>query len=58
VLSKRRSAGTLEVAPSGAEVTGAVSPALEEIKSPAAGTTPTAAQGDAADREAAAKRRE
>jgi K(+)-stimulated pyrophosphate-energized sodium pump len=58
VLSKRRSAGTLEVAPSGAEVTGAVSPAIEEVQSPAAGSTPTAAQGDAADRETAAKRRE
>jgi K(+)-stimulated pyrophosphate-energized sodium pump len=45
VISKRRSAGTLEVAPSGAEVTGAVSPAIEEVQSPAAGTTPTAAQG-------------
>jgi hypothetical protein len=39
-------------------VTGAVSPAIEEVQSPAAGSTPTAAQGDAADRETAAKRRE
>jgi K(+)-stimulated pyrophosphate-energized sodium pump len=60
VVSKRRSAGTvLEAAPSGAEVTGAVSPALEEVvETPAPGTTPTAAQGDVTDREAATKRRE
>jgi K(+)-stimulated pyrophosphate-energized sodium pump len=45
VFSKRRSGGTLEPAPSGTEVTGAVSPAIEEVRSPAAGTTPTAAQG-------------
>jgi hypothetical protein len=56
VISKRRAGGTLEEAPSGTEVTGAVSPAIDEVKAPAAGATPTAAQGDVTDRETAAKR--
>jgi K(+)-stimulated pyrophosphate-energized sodium pump len=58
VVSKRRSAGTLEEAPSAAEVTAAVSPAIDEVKAPAVGTSPTAAQGDVTDRETAAKRPE
>jgi K(+)-stimulated pyrophosphate-energized sodium pump len=56
VVSKRRSAGVALEAPSGAEVTGAVSPAIDEVSTPASGTTPTAAQGSPSDRETAAKR--
>ncbi|MBV9092869.1 MAG: sodium-translocating pyrophosphatase [Streptosporangiaceae bacterium] len=56
VISKRRSVDMGLEEPSGTEVTGAVSPALEEVSGPAASTTPTAAQGDMADRETAAKR--
>jgi K(+)-stimulated pyrophosphate-energized sodium pump len=64
VLSKRRSAGPELAAPSGAEVTGAVSPAIDEVSEPAAGAIPaapatlTAAQEAEADRETAAKRRD
>jgi K(+)-stimulated pyrophosphate-energized sodium pump len=62
VISKRRSAGVIEVAPSGAEAAAAVSPAVETAPpavegSPDTPVTTTTADADA-DREAAAKRRE
>jgi hypothetical protein len=62
VISKRRSAGIIEVAPSGAEAAGAVSPAVEGTPPAVEGTrdTPvatTTADGDP-DSAAAAKRRE
>jgi K(+)-stimulated pyrophosphate-energized sodium pump len=55
VVSKRRSAGMGEVAPSGAEAAGAVSPAAEGA-SPAPDVTEAAAGQDAGDRTTAAKR--
>jgi K(+)-stimulated pyrophosphate-energized sodium pump len=66
VISKRRSAGVVELAPSGAEVTGAVLPAVEAIEepqgavegakhSPPAGVAADTA-GDDPDRKAAVKR--
>src|ERR1700751_3849670 len=62
VISKRRSAGVIEVAPSGAEAATAVSAAVEGAPPAVDGTpdtpvTPTTADPDA-DREAPAKRRE
>jgi hypothetical protein len=44
VVSKRRSAGIVEVAPSGAEAVGAVSPAVEGAP-PAVEGAPSAAEG-------------
>jgi K(+)-stimulated pyrophosphate-energized sodium pump len=65
VISKRRAAGPDEVAPSGAEVAGAVSPAIEGAQAAveAGRDTPAAAGAsvtpqDEADRAPAAKRRE
>jgi K(+)-stimulated pyrophosphate-energized sodium pump len=63
VVSKRRSARMTEIAPAGAEVAGAVSPAVEDATPPAVEATPavpptSASAEDEADRAAATKRRE
>ena len=65
VISKRRAHGMGEVAPAGAEVTGAVSPAVEGASAPAVegasavpDVTKATATDDAEDRAAAAKRTE
>ena len=61
VISKRRSAGVIEVAPSGAEAAAAVSPAVDgappAVEAPGRTLTTTTADADA-DRAAAVKRRE
>ena len=68
VISKRRSAGVIEVAPSDAEAAGAVSPAAEAVPPAVEGAPPaveaprdtqvTSTTADAPDSAPAAKRRE
>ena len=58
VISKRRSAGRDEVTPAAAEVTGAVSPAVEGATPAPAATETEAAAPAEADRAAAAKHTE
>jgi len=58
VISKRRSAGMGEETPSGTEVTGAVSPAVEGATTPAPGAPEAAVAEETTEREPAAKHTE